>query len=420
MYSVTSTSSLPFATPSHVAFSANSTKFIVLHPNGIVDQWNWPLPASTSSGKARSEVLPPALLKSSSPLGSGVYAKQCACIDSSEGLVVAILVQESRGGSSISLLRGEGEAVKLAVMEDVRRLIAGDDCFILETVDGTILEGTINSISSRERLLTRSSSVPLTADFGTIAEPSDTLTSLPEFCPWISHINLPSNSSTIVGLSTSGRLYSSSTLLASDATSFTYTDDFLIYTTFSHEAKFIPLFNLLNGGGADAVYHTEGLKKTPAKVAIKRAVERGSKIVTVVPGSTSLVLQMPRGNLETVFPRPLVLKIVRQDLSSYVVSSPFHCARLTKSSSNRFRYRAAFLACRRHRIDLNILYDHDPAAFREHLADFVSQIKEIDYLNLFLSGLKDEDVNVTMYRPLVATPTTATPYVSLRSNFASD
>ena len=163
-------------------------------------------------------------------------------------------------------------------------------------------------------------SVPLSADSETIAEPSDVLASLPEFCPWISHINLPSDSSTIVGISSSGRLYSSSTLLASDATSFTYTDDFLIYTTFSHEAKFIPLSNLLNGGGADAVYHTEGLKETAAEAGIKRAVERGSKIVTVVPGSTSLVLQMPRGNLETVFPRPLVLKIVRQDLSTYVLA----------------------------------------------------------------------------------------------------
>ena len=143
MCSVTSTSSLPFATPSHVAFSGNSTKFIVLHSNGIVDQWNWPLPASTSTGKARSEVLPPTLLSSSSAFEAGTYAKQCACIDSSKGLVIAILVQESRGGSSLVLLRDAEEPVKVAVMEDVRKLIAGDDSFVLETVDGTILEGAI-------------------------------------------------------------------------------------------------------------------------------------------------------------------------------------------------------------------------------------------------------------------------------------
>lgn len=80
-------------------------------------------------------------------------------------------------------------------------------------------------------------------------------------------------------------------------------------------------------------------------------------------------------------------------------------ALLLPSSSDDFssvRYRAAFLACRRHRIDLNILYDRSPALFRSHLDDFVSQIKQVDHLNLFLSGLKNEDVTATMYRPLVA------------------
>ena len=52
-------------------------------------------------------------------------------------------MQESRGGSSLVLLRDAEEPVKVAVMEDVRKLIAGDDSFVLETVDGTILEGAI-------------------------------------------------------------------------------------------------------------------------------------------------------------------------------------------------------------------------------------------------------------------------------------
>jgi elongator complex protein 1 len=45
-----------------------------------------------------------------------------------------------------------------------------------------------------------------------------------------------------------------------------------------------------------------------------RRVERGSLIVAACPSSMSLVLQMPRGNLETVYPRPLVLAVVRQDV----------------------------------------------------------------------------------------------------------
>lgn len=75
--------------------------------------------------------------------------------------------------------------------------------------------------------------------------------------------------------------------------------------------------------------------------------------------------------------------------------------------TRRKRYKAAFLACRRHRIDLNILYDHNPALFRSQLASAITQIKNVDFLNLFLSGLKNEDVTVTMYRPLV--PSTSPP-----------
>lgn len=63
------------------------------------------------------------------------------------------------------------------------------------------------------------------------------------------------------------------------------------------------------------------------------------------------------------------------------------------------------MGCRRHRIDLNILHDHNPTAFRSYLPEFISQIKDVDYLNLFLSGLKDDDVTTTMYKPLGSTST---------------
>lgn len=45
-----------------------------------------------------------------------------------------------------------------------------------------------------------------------------------------------------------------------------------------------------------------------------RAVERGSSIVAVVRKGSRVVLQMPRGNLETVNPRPLVLAEARNML----------------------------------------------------------------------------------------------------------
>lgn len=147
--------------------------------------------------------------------------------------------------------------------------------------------------------------------------PASTPSSLPEFCSKIKHITLPT-SSTIVGLSSSGRLYSNSTLIAADATSFTSTVSFLIYTTFTHESKFIPLASLERGSNGETFVmpYTAEKKVAGEKEGLKRTVERGSRIVTVVESSTCLVLQMPRGNLEMVYPRPLVLMIVRQDLDA--------------------------------------------------------------------------------------------------------
>ena len=45
-----------------------------------------------------------------------------------------------------------------------------------------------------------------------------------------------------------------------------------------------------------------------------RRVERGSRAVCVVRDDTRVVLQMPRGNLETIHPRALVLSAVRAEL----------------------------------------------------------------------------------------------------------
>lgn len=46
------------------------------------------------------------------------------------------------------------------------------------------------------------------------------------------------------------------------------------------------------------------------------------------------------------------------------------------------------MACRRHRIDLNILYDHEPKSFLSNVELFVNQVENVDYLNLFLSSLR--------------------------------
>ena len=54
-------------------------------------------------------------------------------------------------------------------------------------------------------------------------------------------------------------------------------------------------------------------KAHPFDESIRR-VERGSRLVCVNYANTEVVLQMPRGNLETIHPRALVLSAVRSRL----------------------------------------------------------------------------------------------------------
>lgn len=57
------------------------------------------------------------------------------------------------------------------------------------------------------------------------------------------------------------------------------------------------------------------------------------------------------------------------------------------TGAGRGNYRKAFLACRKHRIDLNVLVDRDPKLFGERLPSFVEQVSDVDYINLFLTNL---------------------------------
>lgn len=131
-----------------------------------------------------------------------------------------------------------------------------------------------------------------------------------------------------VGLADSGKLYVSAStlepaLIASNATSFTIASGFLVYTTGAHESVYAPLSTSNAEGGLHAFLEAVSDAERDAIRAKweKRRVERGSRIVVGVPSAMSLVLQMPRGNLETINPRPFVMEVVRQDLDSYASSS---------------------------------------------------------------------------------------------------
>ena len=123
-----------------------------------------------------------------------------------------------------------------------------------------------------------------------------------------------------IGLASNGRLFvtgsgiSSHIQLAQNCNSFTIASGFVIFSTTSHEVLFAPtstLSSILSSGGVESVASHQWEK---------RSVERGSRIVTAIPSTMALVLQMPRGNLETIYPRPLVISIVRRNLDAYVAA----------------------------------------------------------------------------------------------------
>ncbi|KAG0917728.1 hypothetical protein G6F33_001222 [Rhizopus arrhizus] len=199
----------------------------------------------------------------------------------------------------------------------------------------------------------------------------------PGFCPWIAsgRVGLAEGEAerVIIGLTERSKLYAGNNLISSEATSFFVRGIWLVFSTTSNTARFLSFENAaledlkLSDSSADAYDETS------------RRLERGSKIVIATQQKPNLILQMPRGNLETISPRAFVLATIREDLKA-------------------LNYRSAFVACRKNRIDLNILYDDGPERFMENIDKFVKQVADVDYLNLFLSNLRNEDTLVTMYR----------------------
>ncbi|KAG2136870.1 pol II transcription elongation factor [Suillus cothurnatus] len=194
--------------------------------------------------------------------------------------------------------------------------------------------------------------------------------SFTEYCPLSQRVD----AQLFVGLSTGGKVYiaipnAESTSLASNVNSFTIASGFVIFTTTSHDVQFAPLESvvaILTSGQGNGDENQTG--ELASQAWQKRRVERGSRIVTAVPSTMSLVLQMPRGNLETINPRPMVMEVVKSDLDAGL-------------------WRKAFMACRKHRIDFSIIVEHNQEVFMASIPAFVEQIEDVDYINLFLTSV---------------------------------
>lgn len=189
-----------------------------------------------------------------------------------------------------------------------------------------------------------------------IFDPPTELFTLPDFCEK-SLVHLNDTSLDLYSLKSKQSLFWNDRKIATDVTSMFMTDKFLAFTTLD-QLKFVRL--------------------SDHEIVSDRRMERGGKLVTIVPKGSRTVLQMPRGNLEAIQPRVLSLCIVGDLLEAS-------------------EYKKAFDILRTQRINLNILVDHNPNKFLNEVELFIDSIDNSQWLSLFLFDLQNADVTETMY-----------------------
>ncbi|KAK0704943.1 IKI3 family-domain-containing protein [Lasiosphaeris hirsuta] len=288
------------------------------------------------------------------------------------GFEVSSLQVAFAGQHEVQILQEAGEEVSLVSYEFG---VAGQENKALEKVEaGSVtsifLSGLDNSPGSivaqdRNGNLSRAAA----GEFTTMP------VKFPSFMPWAS-FTTHDDHFLAFGMSRNGHLYVNSRQLAKNCTSFLITPSHLIFTTSNHLVKFVHIVGTEEDFDAPL--------DDPEIDERCRSIERGAKLVTAMPTKMSIVLQMPRGNLETIFPRAMVLSGIRQLV-------------------DQKEYGVAFTTCRAQRVDMNILYDHQPAQFIENVGLFLDQVKDAANIDLFLSTLKEEDVAQTMYKDTKST-----------------
>uniref|UniRef100_A0A0R3RXY0 Elongator complex protein 1 n=1 Tax=Elaeophora elaphi TaxID=1147741 RepID=A0A0R3RXY0_9BILA len=111
-----------------------------------------------------------------------------------------------------------------------------------------------------------------------------------------------------------------------------------------------------------------------------RAVERGAMLIGHETGGTRVWLQMPRGNLETIHFKELLVNKLKELLDNML-------------------FKDAAIIMKKHRIDMNLFYDHNPEASYcgNYYTLFVEDIGSAELLNLFVASLNNDNVTDGIY-----------------------
>ncbi|KIH49231.1 hypothetical protein ANCDUO_20695, partial [Ancylostoma duodenale] len=117
-------------------------------------------------------------------------------------------------------------------------------------------------------------------------------------------------------------LYVDWRMISDSVTSYLVSGDICLYITLDHKLRVVSL-------------------SSREQLAKERAVELGSRLVVCSKSSTNVTMQMPRGNLETIHPRPFVVRVIKQLI-------------------DELKYVEALKEMKKHRIDMNMLVDYKP------------------------------------------------------------
>ena len=271
---------------------------------------------------------------------------------------------------SVSLVSHESSAVEGKVLRIVNWSIKSDDDeesfepgALLELTDGSLFEISIDQTLA----ILPCQSEPM------FLEP----------CPWIAGLrDSGEGRHIVVGLSSRYRLYCGERQLCDASSSFylSPSSGFLSYVTLGSRSqlRFLPL-NILSTYdplmGSDENLEVVGEGYEP------RNVERGSRLVSILPDKITALLQLPRGNLEAVYPRALLLPRIMTLIDSG-------------------EYHLALDMMRRQKVDMNLIVDMNPSKFLERnegIERMLRKVERIDHLNLFIASLSNFDFTVAKY-----------------------
>eukprot|EP00116_Pleurobrachia_bachei_P007841 sb/3468103/ len=155
----------------------------------------------------------------------------------------------------------------------------------------------------------------------------------------------------VIGRTSYNHLYIDTRLWIHDCTSFSLHRTHLLLTTHNHTLVCVSLSQ-----PSHVARTTDGVVDTGI-----RSLERGARLVISDPLSSRVVLQMPRGNLELIHPRPLLLT---------------HLAKLIEQNE----YSTVFETVRKHRVNMNFVYDYHPEQFRGNIS--VGKIAPLSHLKV--------------------------------------